>query len=301
MAGETVEQLVAQARQMRGEAPRVEAGGPVLDTAGTGGDGSRSINLSTLAAIVAAAAGVRVAKQHNGAISSDCGGTELLEAFGVVYDLPPQAAAECLRQTGICFLYAPRYHAGLAKTVGSAANGSASRVNVVVPLCNPAGAEHQVIGVADAEMAPIMAEAARQLGARHCLVLYGKDLHGNGGMDEITCTGSTIVHEVVNGQVNTWTFDPTAHGYRLAPRHAILGGLPEENELISRLLLAGKRSLYSQAVEMNAAAALLAADRVQSIEDGLALARETLGSGAAGRKLEQVIEVSQQLKATAAR
>jgi anthranilate phosphoribosyltransferase len=295
MAGETVEQLVTRTREMRGNTLRVEASGPVLDTAGTGGDGSKSINLSTLAALVAAAAGVQVAKQHNHAVTSECGSTELLEALGVAPDLPPDAAAECLRQTGICFLYAPRYHPSLATAAGSSGNGQGAEANVVVPLSNPAGAQHQVLGVADAELAPRMAEALRQLGSKHCLVIHGDD-----GMDEITCTRSTTIHELVNGEIKTWSFDPTAHGYRRAPRHAILGGPAEENALISRLLLAGKRSLYSQVVEMNAAAALLAADRVQSIEEGLALAKQTLADGSAGRKLEQVVELTQQLKATAA-
>ena len=290
--GETADELTAMAQVMRDSTVPVEADGAILDTAGSGGDGLKSFNISTVAAIVAAAAGARVAKQHDRAVSSRCGSTDLLEAFGVAYDLPPHAAARCLRETDLCFLSTARYHPAAFGHLSEANRDSSIRalLHLLSLLANPARAQHQLVGVADAHRAETVAEALRRLGTTHCLVVRGDD-----GMDEITCTRTTTVHEVVQGTVKSWTIDPRELGVLLAPRHAILGGPPDENALITRFLLEGKTSPYRNVAEMNAAAALLAADRVSSIEEGLALARETVGSGAALRKLQQVIEVSQQL------
>jgi anthranilate phosphoribosyltransferase len=252
----------------------------------------KSFNVSTVAAIVAAAAGVRVAKQHARRVTSRCGSTELLEAFGVAIDLPPEAAARCLRETDLCFLSTACYHSAAFAQLSDTERDSAGAIllHLLSLLANPARAQHQLLGVADAHRAETVAEALRRLGTTHCLVLRGDD-----GMDEITCTRTTTVHEVVQGEVRTWTLDPRELGVLLAPRHAILGGPPDENALITRFLLEGKSSPYRNVAELNAAAALLAADRVSSIEDGFALARETIASGAAMRKLKQVVEVSQQL------
>ncbi|HEY3118645.1 MAG TPA: anthranilate phosphoribosyltransferase [Chloroflexota bacterium] len=298
LPGSTSE-LVSLVQELRHSTPKVEASGPVLDTAGTGGDGAKTVNLSTLAAIVAAAAGVQVAKQNRPAISSYCGSTEVLHEFGVAYDLPPEAAASCLRETGICFLYQPLYHPGVIKSAKLHTNIFTSPARIerstsdwLLPLVNPAGADHFMVGVADGEMASQIADVLSQLGTQHALVIHGDD-----GIDEITCTTTTTVHEVSAGKVNTWTLDPTQYGYLRAPRHAILGGDAVENALISRQALAGKRSLYGQYVEINSAAALYAANRVASLEEGMALAKETLGSGAAARKLDQVIQASQRLQA----
>jgi anthranilate phosphoribosyltransferase len=158
-------------------------------------------------------------------------------------------------------------------------------------LANPAGAQHQLLGVTDPRHAEAVAEALRRLGTTHCLVIRGDD-----GMDEITCTRTTTVHEVVEDTVKTWTVDPRDLGVLLAPRHAVLGGPPDENALITRFLLEGKSSPYRNVAEMNAGAALLAADRVTSLQEGVALARETIASGAALRKLQEVVDVSQQLR-----
>jgi anthranilate phosphoribosyltransferase len=292
--GETANELAAMARVLRDATIPIEADGPVLDTAGTGGDGKKSFNVSTVAAIIAAAAGVQVVKQHARAVTSRCGSTELLEAFEVATDLPPEAAVRCLRETDLCFVSTARYHPGAFAQLTAAERNSEARalLHLLSLLAHPARAGHQVVGVADPHRAEAVAEALRQLGTKHSLVLCGSD-----GMDEITCTGTTTVHEVVQGVVKTWSFDPRELGVLLAPRHAILGGPPDENALITRFLLEGKTSPYRNVAEMNAAAALLAADRVSSIEDGLALARETVASGAALRKLQQVVEVSKQLSA----
>ena len=290
--GETADEIEAMVRVMRDAAVTVEADGSLLDTAGTGGDGTKSFNVSTVAAIIAAAAGVRVAKLHDRAVSSRCGSTELLDAFGVASDLPPDAAARCLRATGICFLSASRYFPAVGHLVADRASDASALIRLLRLLANPAGAQHQLLGVADAHRAATTADVLARLGARHALVVRGED-----GMDEITCTRTTTVQEVVGGEVKTWTIDPREVGVELAPRHAVLGGPPDENALITRFLLDGKSSPYRHVAELNAAAALLAADRVPTLQEGMALARETVGSGAAKRKLQELIEVSQGLAA----
>src|SRR5438132_146966 len=237
--GETADELAAMVQVMREATVAVEADGPLLDTAGTGGDNQRSFNISTVAAIVAAAAGVRVAKQHDRAATSRCGSTELLETFGVAPALPPDAAARCLGETGLCFLSVPRYHAEAFSQLREAAPAGEARplLHLLGLLANPARAQHQLLGVADAHLAEVAAEALRRLGTKHSLVVRGDD-----GMDEITCTRTTTVREVIDGAVSTWTIDPREFSIDLAPRHAVLGGLPDENALITRFLLDGKSS-----------------------------------------------------------
>jgi anthranilate phosphoribosyltransferase len=292
--GETPDELVAMAGVMRQSTTSVAAEGDVLDTAGTGGDGMKTINISTVAAIVAAAAGARVAKQTDRAVTSRCGSSEFLERHGVAIDLPSEAAARCIRETGLCFLSTDRYQAkAFGRLVAASPAGEAAALlRLLSRLANPAGAQHQLVGSGDAHRAEVFAEAIRRLGTAHCLVVGGDD-----GMDEVTCTRTTTVREVTGDRIATWTIDPREHGIDLAPKHAVLGGPPDENALITRFVLNGKTSPYRDIVELNAAAALLVADRVTSYAEGIALARETIQSGAAKRKLEQVAEASRALGA----
>jgi anthranilate phosphoribosyltransferase len=293
MKGETIDEMTGLARVMRDAALRVEVDGPVLDTAGTGGDAQRTFNVSTTAAIVAAAAGARVAKHHNRAISSQCGSADLLEALGIVCDLPPAAAAQCIKETGVGFLFAPGYHPAMASAAGPRREiGVRTVFNVLGPLTNPARAQHQLLGVAAAELAPKMAEALRRLGSTHSLVV-----HGNDGMDEITITGPTTIHEVIDDEVRTWTVSPTDFGIDRAPRHAIAGGPAQMNAVIAHAVLQNKSSPYTDVVQLNAAAALFAADKVKTMKEGLERARQVLADGSAARKLEEVAAVSQKLKA----
>lgn len=292
MKGETVEEMAGLARVMRDAALLVEVDRPVLDTAGTGGDNAGTFNISTMAALVAGAAGAAIAKHHNRAISSRCGSADLLEALGVVCDLPPNAAAACIRETGVGFLFAPAYHPAMASAAGPRREiGVRTVFNVLGPLTNPARAPHQLLGVAAEALAPKMAEVLRRLGSRHSLVI-----HGNDGLDEVTLTTTTTVHEVRDGEVTTWTIDPTELGYRLVPSEALAGGDAATNAAIARQLLANEPSPYRDVVELNAGAALLAADCVRSLQEGIALARKTIESGLAARKLQEVIETSQRLK-----
>jgi anthranilate phosphoribosyltransferase len=292
MKGETVEEMAGLARVMREAALRVSTDAPVLDTAGTGGDGAATFNISTLAAIVAATVGAPVAKHHNRAISSRCGSADLLEALGVVHDLPPDAAGQCLRETGICFLFAPAYHPAMASAAGPRREiGVRSVFNVLGPLTNPARAQHQLLGVPIAELAPKMAAALVRLGSVHSLVVHGED-----GLDEITCSRTTTVQEVTADGVRSWTLDPRDYGFSLVPQGAIRGGDAQENAAIARALLEGTPGAYRDVVVLNAAAALLAADRVTSIADGVAIAGQAIDDGSAARKLTQVVAVSQRLK-----
>ena len=292
MKGETIDEMAGLARVMRDAASRVDVDDAILDTAGTGGDNAGTINISTSAALVAAAAGARVAKHHNRAISSQSGSADLLEALGIVCDLPPAAAAASIKETGIGFLFAPGYHPAMA-TVGGVRREIAVRTvfNVLGPLTNPARAKHQIVGVAAAPLAPKMAEVLRRLGSKHALVVHGDD-----GLDELTLTTTTTIHEVRDGKVEQWTADPTKLGYALVAREALVGGDAKTNAEIVHKVFAGEPSAHRDIVELNAAASLLAADKVGSLEEGVALARQTIESGAAARKLDQVIEVTQRLK-----
>jgi len=293
MKGETADELAGLARVMREAALPVETSGPLLDTAGTGGDSAGTFNISTTAAIVAAAARVQVAKHHNRAISSRCGSADLLEALGVACDLPPEGVAQCIRETGIGFLFAPGYHPAMASAAGPRREiGVRTVFNVLGPLTNPARAQHQLLGVPVPTLAPKMAEALRRLGTVHSLVVTGDD-----GLDEVTLTGTTTVHEIAGGEVRSWTIDPRAYGFSLVEPAALAGGDAPHNAQIARAVLVGEPGAYRDVVELNAAAAMLAADRVSSLQEGVDLARDTIANGAAAEKLEQVAEVSQQLKA----
>jgi anthranilate phosphoribosyltransferase len=296
MKGETADELAGLARVMRAAALPVETSGSVLDTAGTGGDSAGTFNISTTAAIVAAAAGVQVAKHHNRAISSRCGSADLLEALGVVADLPPEGAAECIRETGIGFLFAPGYHPAMASAAGPRREiGVRTVFNVLGPLTNPARAQHQLLGVPVPALAPKMADALRRLGTVHSLVVTGDD-----GLDEVTLTGTSTVHEIVGGEVRSWTIDPRTLGFSLVQASALAGADADHNARIARGVLAGEASPYRDVVELNAAAALLAADRVASLQEGVDLAHRTIADGAAAAKLDQVAQVSRRLKGTPA-
>lgn len=292
MKGETVPELAGLARIMQGAALRVETDGPTLDVVGTGGDGAGTFNISTASSIVAAAAGARIAKHHNRAISGQVGGADFLGAVGIVPDLPPAQAAQCIRETSIGFLFAPAYHPAMA-TAGPVRReiGVRTVFNTLGPLTNPARAQHHLLGVAAEGMPTKMAEALQLMGVTHSLVVRGKD-----GIDEITLTGPTEVHEVRSGGVKQYELDPTHYGFKLVKPEALKGGDAAHNAELARGVFAGQPSAYRDAVELNAGAALYAADVAASIEDGIALARKAIESGAATAKLEQVIATSQRLK-----
>jgi anthranilate phosphoribosyltransferase len=253
----------------------------LVDTSGTGGDASGTFNISTATAFVTAGAGVRVAKHGNRSISSKCGSADVMEALGVNIQLIPERAAQCLREVGICFLYAPDLHSSM-KQVQKVRRELRLRTifNLLGPLTNPARASGQVVGVYAIEMVEKLAEALSMLGLHRALVVHGLD-----GLDEITITGPTRVAEARDGTVRTYEVDPEEFGIKRASLADISGGDAAENAAIIREVLNGEKSARRDVVVLNSAAALVAAGRVDHLADGIPLAAKSIDSGAAAGKL----------------
>lgn len=293
MKGETVEEITGSARAMRAHASRVpyDAGGAaLLDTAGTGGDGAHSFNISTAAAFVIAGAGRRVAKHGNRAASSRCGSADVLGALGVNLDLTPEQVAECIRQVGIGFIFAPRFHPAMKYAIGPRRElGQRTIFNLLGPLTNPAGATHQLIGVYDPALTQLMAEVIGSLGGQAAFVVYG-----HGGLDELTTSGPNRVSQLKEGAVRTFELDPAELG--LAPSHPgdLQGGDPAENAAMLRALLnCQDTSPRRDVVLLNSAAAL--ATEHGDFHAALQAARQSLESGAALEKLEALTAFSHQI------
>src|ERR1700676_447616 len=253
----------------------------LIDTSGTGGGASGTFNISTATALVTAGAGVRVAKHGNRSISSKCGSADVVEALGINIQLSPERAAQCLREVGICFLYAPDLHSSM-KQVQKVRRELRLRTmfNLLGPLTNPAQASGQVVGVYALEMVEKLAEALSMLGLHRALVVHGLD-----GLDEITVTGPTRIAEARDGTVHTYEVDPEEFSMKRATLADISGGDAQENAAIVREVLSGKKSARRDVVLLNAAAALVAAGRVDHLADGIPLAVKSIDSGAAVGKL----------------
>lgn len=294
--GEAPSEIAGFVRAMRAAAAPLplEHAGPLVDTCGTGGDGAGTFNVSTVAALVVAAAGVTVAKHGNRAASGRCGSADLLEAWGVELELPPAAAAVPIAELGIGFLYARTFHPAMRHVAPVRAHlGVRTVFNVLGPLSNPAGARHQVVGVADPRLAPVMADALGRLGARHALVVRGED-----GLDELTTTGPSRVWEVREGQpVEAWTLDPTELGLPQARLEDLVGGDVADNVAIADAILGGQPGPPADLVVLNAAAALYAADAVGDLAAGVARAREVLADGAAVRLRDRWVARTRELAA----
>jgi anthranilate phosphoribosyltransferase len=295
--GETPEEISGFVRAMLEFAPDVSVPIRVVDTCGTGGDRSNTVNISTMAALVVAGAGVPVAKHGNRAASSACGSADVLEALGVVVDLPPPAIGPCLEQAGIAFCFAPVFHAGMRHTaVARRELGIGTVFNILGPLTNPTRPAAQSIGVSDARLAPVMAGVLAARGT-DALVFRGDD-----GLDELTTTGTSTVWTVAGGAVTAASFDPASLGLPCATLEDLRGGSADDNAQVARDLLAGKPGAVRDAVLLNAAAALAAyAAAPGSVEErlgaGLEKAAQALDSGQAAAALARWVEVSQQLRA----
>jgi anthranilate phosphoribosyltransferase len=288
MKGETAEEIAGLVRSMRAFALPVDVAGPVVDTCGTGGDRAGTFNVSTLAALVAAGAGVRVAKHGNRAASGRCGSADLLEAWGVVIDLPPAGVEACIAEAGIGFCFAPKFHPAMRHAMAPRRElGVPTVFNFLGPLTNPAGARHQTIGVSDAAMAPRMAGVLARLGTAHALVFHGDD-----GLDELTTTGPSRLWEVRDGDVTESTFDPGDLGVARAKPDDLKGGDVDDNRRIGDAVLAGEPGPARDIVVLGAAAALRAADAADTWEAALDAAARSLQSGAARDVLERWIQVS---------
>jgi len=280
--GETIEELAAAVRAMRSRAVRVRAQGPLVDLCGTGGDGLGTFNVSTAASFVAAAAGARVAKHGNRAASGSVGAADVLEALGARLDVGPERAAEAIQHFGIVFLFAPLYHPAVRHVAGPRREiGVRTVFNLTGPLCNPAGATRQLLGVFSPRWLEPIARAARELGAEHLLVVHGCD-----GSDEITPTGPTRAVELKNGKLRTFDIDPSDLGIPACNLGDLAGGSLERNAAIVRSVLDGEKGPCADATALNAGAALYVAGVASDLADGVARSRSVLAAGKAGRLLD---------------
>ncbi|MFZ5818208.1 MAG: anthranilate phosphoribosyltransferase [Bacillota bacterium] len=290
--GETVEEITGCARIMRSRATRVSHGQPMaVDTCGTGGDRSNTFNISTTAAFVVAGAGVPVAKHGNRAASSLTGSADVLEALGVNLSLSAEAVGRCIDEVGIGFMFAPALHSSMKHVAPVRREiGMRTIFNLLGPLTNPAGAQAQVMGVFHPNLTEPLARVLGNLGAKHALVVHGLD-----GVDEISISAPTVISEMQDGFVQTYRVAPEDVGLSRAPREYIRGGTKEENARITEAVLGGESGPRRDVVLLNAAAALLAAGRVRSLKEGVALAEESIDSGAALRALNGLRELSHRL------
>ena len=281
-----VQELAGFARVMRRHATRVFAEGEaqpanMVDTCGTGGDGANTFNISTAAAIVAAAAGARVAKHGNRAASSRSGSADVLEALGVRIDLPFERYGLAIREIGIGFLFAQAAHTATRHAAPARKQiGVRTVFNLLGPLTNPAGAQSQVLGVFSEDVIDLVAATLAELGVERAFVV-----HGAGGLDEISLTGETMVAEVRGGAVRRFTVTPEEFGVTRAPLESIRGGTPTENAALIQRILEGEAGPARDIVVVNAAAALVAADVAANFREAAGLASFVISSGAAGEKL----------------
>lgn len=293
--GESSAEIAGFVRAMLDAAVPIDLGselaGRLVDTCGTGGDSSGTFNISTVAAVVTAAAGVPVAKHGNRAASSVCGSADLLERWGVAIELPAEAVAECLEEVGIGFLFARTFHPAMRFVAPVRQQlGIRTVFNVLGPLSNPAGAPNQVVGVSDVSLAPVMAEALARLGKRRALVFRGRD-----GLDELTTTAPNDVWEVVDGEVVTSVLDPLDLDIPRASPGELRGGGVEENVEIADAVLAGEPGAPRQVVALNAAAALVVADAAADLAEGLRMAHDAIDDGRARELLARWVQRSRQL------
>lgn len=302
MKGETVEEITGCARVMRKFATPIRVRTQVdvdredididtetiLDTCGTGGDGTCTFNISTATALVIAACGVQVAKHGNRSVSSACGSADVLEALGVNITIPPEKVEECIAKAGIGFLFAPALHGAMKYAIGPRKQiGIRTIFNILGPLTNPAGANTQVLGVYNPELTEVMARVLLNLGARRAWVVHGAD-----GLDEISTTGPTTVAEVRGGAVSSFSVTPEQYGLTRCTLRDIKGGSAQENAQIIRDIAAGTKGPKQDIVLLNAAAGLFVTEKAADIPAGIKAAADAINSGKMKEKLRQLIEIT---------
>ncbi len=297
MKGERPAEIVGFARTMRGRATRLSRDhAPVFDTCGTGGDRAHTFNVSTVAALVLAASGVRVAKHGNRSVSSRCGSADLFEALGVHISAEPPVVERCLDEAGIAFFFAPTFHPSMRHAATTRRDlGVRTAFNLLGPLTNPAGASRQLVGVPRPELTELVARSLALLGSERAWVVHGAD-----GLDEISTTGYTKVSECRQGAVNTFYVHPVDFGIAKASPAALRGGDAADNAVIARAILSGEKGEARDIVVLNAAASLLIAGEVTTIADGIDRAGVALDSGRAAAVLEKLVAVSNAGRAAAA-
>ncbi|MBI3902209.1 MAG: anthranilate phosphoribosyltransferase [Nitrosomonadales bacterium] len=287
---ETIGEIAAAAQVMRELSAKVEVpdGGTLVDTCGTGGDGVHSFNISTTAAFVAAAAGVRIAKHGGRSVSSQSGSADVLEALGVNINLTPEQTARCIAEAGFGFMFAPNYHSAMKHAAPVRKElGVRTLFNILGPLTNPAGAKQQLMGVFHADLVGIQARVLQRLGSTRVLVVHGED-----GMDEITITGNTLVAELKDGEVREYSIHPQQFGLRSASLHDIAAASAQESCDMLLGVLDGKHGPARDIVLLNAGATIYLAGLAGTLEEGVRKAAEAIASGAAKNKLVQLIQTS---------
>ncbi|MQG73542.1 MAG: anthranilate phosphoribosyltransferase [SAR202 cluster bacterium] len=289
--GESVDEIVGMARVMRRNALKLDISGTLIDTCGTGGDGHGTFNISTAAALIVASAGVRVAKHGNRAASSICGSADVLEASGVFVELGPDKVEKCVNEVGIGFMFAPIFHPAMRHAALPRREiGIRTVFNILGPLSNPAGAQYQVLGVAQKELGPKLADVLARLGTRRTLVVHGDD-----GMDEFTPTGTSYVWDVNERSITFYTIGQDETGLSPVTLEDLRGGSPTENSETLKRVLQGEQGPLSDAAALNASAALLAIGRVADIRAGITEAHRLLSAGEPWKKLCALVETTQRL------
>ena len=286
--GETVEEITGAAKLMREKMLKVQAPADAVDIVGTGGDGHGTFNVSTCASLVAAGAGLKIAKHGNRSVSSISGASDVLTALGVKVDLPPEAVTREIEEAGVGFMWAPLHHSALKHWAPIRGELAIRTVfNLLGPICNPAGVKRQVVGVFSWHWVEPIAHVLKNLGAEHVWVVHGHD-----GLDEITTTGSTDVAELKDGKVTVFEVTPADAGLAPAKLADLKGGDAKFNANAIRDVLGGRKGPFRDIVLLNCAAALVVGGKAANLTDGVALAAHSIESGAATKALEKLIEVS---------
>ena len=285
---ETTDEIAGCAAAMRDHATKVDTGMDIFEIVGTGGDNARSFNISTTSALVAAAGGMKVAKHGNRAASSACGTADCLEALGVNIHQSPARCVELLKEAGMCFFFAQKYHTSM-KYVGDIRRelGFRTVFNILGPLTNPGSPSMQLLGVYDGYLVEPLAQVLVNLGVRRGMVVYGQDK-----LDEISMSAPTTICEIRDGWFKSYVIKPEDFGFERCTKEDLRGGTPEENAVITRAILSGEKGHKRNAVLLNAGAALYIGGKAENLKDGVRLAAELIDSGKALETLEKLIEVS---------
>jgi anthranilate phosphoribosyltransferase len=289
--GETVEEITGAARIMREKATTIQAPEGVLDTCGTGGDMSHTFNISTTTAFVVAGAGIPVAKHGNRSVSSQSGSADVLEALGIKIDIHPEKVEKCLSETGFGFLFAPLFHPAMKFAIGPRREmGIRTIFNILGPITNPAGARRQILGVFADKLTEILAAVLGKLGAIDAMVVHGED-----GLDEISISGKTKVSRFKEGNVENFFIQPEDFGILRGTIDNIRGGNKETNASITLSILKGEKGFKRDIVLMNSAVAIIIAGRTEDLKEAFNMASESIDSGKALKKLEEVKRLSNEL------
>ena len=293
MKGETVAEITGAAKVMRKKATNLDFTEKVIvDTCGTGGDNSNTFNISTAVALVAAAAGLLVAKHGNRSVSSKCGSADVMEKLGLNLEIPPEKVKECIAEIGIGFLYAPLFHAAMKyATPVRREIGIRTIFNILGPLTNPAKADVQLLGVYRPELTEVLANVLKNLGTKNAFVVYGE-----GKFDEVSITGKTKVSQLKNDEVRTYYIQPEDFGLKRRSSEEVKGGTAEKNSRIILNILKGKKDAKREIVLLNAACLFIAAEKAGDFREGIKVAEEVIDSGKALKKLEALVKFSNDIR-----